>query len=134
MLMIFADTSALHGLLSQEDVYHEQLVAAWEALRAENAQLVTSNYVVVESVVLLHHRAGLATVDCFLEKMQPLLEVEWVTREDHDLAVQMLRLLRRRHLSLVDCTSFVVMKRLGINEAFTVDRHFAERGLICRPS
>lgn len=30
--------------------------------------------------------------------------------------------------SLVDCTSFVVMKRLGLSRAFAFDAHFVERG------
>jgi predicted nucleic acid-binding protein len=29
---------------------------------------------------------------------------------------------------IVDCISFAVMRRLGVNEAFTNDRHFEEAG------
>lgn len=32
--------------------------------------------------------------------------------------------------SIVDCISFEVMRRLGIREAFTNDRHFAEAGYV----
>ncbi len=35
---------------------------------------------------------------------------------------------RRRDLSLVDSASFVLMRRLGIRRALTVDKHFAEQG------
>ncbi|RME55690.1 MAG: VapC toxin family PIN domain ribonuclease, partial [Caldilineae bacterium] len=34
----------------------------------------------------------------------------------------------RRGLSLVDCTSFVVMQQLGIDTAFAFDNHFKEQG------
>jgi predicted nucleic acid-binding protein len=34
----------------------------------------------------------------------------------------------RRGLSLVDCTTFEVMRNLGLTRAFTLDPHFAEQG------
>lgn len=34
----------------------------------------------------------------------------------------------RRDLSLVDCSSFVTMRRLGIKKAFALDEHFREQG------
>jgi predicted nucleic acid-binding protein len=39
----------------------------------------------------------------------------------------------RRRLSLVDCTSFEVMRRLGITSAFAIDRHFVEQGFEVLP-
>ena len=34
----------------------------------------------------------------------------------------------RRRLSLVDCVSFDVMRRLGLNRVFCFDQHFEEQG------
>lgn len=34
----------------------------------------------------------------------------------------------RLRLSLIDCASFVLMRRHGIQRAFTFDRHFTEQG------
>ncbi|MDP2857839.1 MAG: VapC toxin family PIN domain ribonuclease, partial [Bacillota bacterium] len=39
----------------------------------------------------------------------------------------------RRNLSLVDCVSFDVMRRLGMEKAFAFDAHFAEQGFQCMP-
>jgi predicted nucleic acid-binding protein len=36
-------------------------------------------------------------------------------------------------LSLVDCTSFQVMRQLGIDTAFAFDEHFAEQHFTCIP-
>lgn len=36
--------------------------------------------------------------------------------------------------SLVDAASFVVMRRLGITEAFTTDHHFEQAGFIRVPA
>ena len=35
--------------------------------------------------------------------------------------------------SFTDCTSFVVMRELGIREALTTDRHFVQAGFGIRP-
>ena len=39
-----------------------------------------------------------------------------------------------RQLSLVDCTSFVVMRQIGIDDVFAFDRHFAEQGFTVLPA
>ncbi len=40
----------------------------------------------------------------------------------------------RRRLSLVDCTSFEVMRRHGIEEALALDDDFARQGFGLHPS
>jgi|GEM_PF-2518604 len=37
-------------------------------------------------------------------------------------------LVFRQPLRLVDCSSFQVMRQLGIQRAFAIDRHFREQG------
>jgi predicted nucleic acid-binding protein len=39
----------------------------------------------------------------------------------------------KKRLSLVDCISFNIMRRLGIKSAFAFDRHFKEQGFECIP-
>jgi predicted nucleic acid-binding protein len=57
-----------------------------------------------------------------------VVSVHWVLEQDHAAAVSALLTADRRRLSLVDCCSFQVMRRLGVRRALAFDQHFAEHG------
>ncbi len=63
----------------------------------------------------------------------PLFHIHWITPEIHASAMSALLAARRRDVSLVDWTSFELMRRLGIRKAFTFDHHFAEQGFEVLP-
>ena len=71
---------------------------------------------------------GLEAVRGFEDDMVPLLNVQFVTPELHRLGISALIAASRRNLSLVDCTSFEVMREFGIRSAFTFDPHYREYG------
>ena len=54
--------------------------------------------------------------------------VERVSKEDENLAIDLVRSHEDKTYSLCDAMSFVVMARLGITDAIAFDRHFAEYG------
>lgn len=58
----------------------------------------------------------------------PIMRLHWVDRAHHDRASAAFFTAGDRNLSLVDCVSFKVMRNLGIETAFTFDRHFSEQG------
>ena len=127
-MVTFADTSGLYALLDAENVGHGLAAEAWAALREANGKTATSSYVLLETVSLVQSRLGLDPVRDLVAGIAPLLIVEWVDRETLDAAVAALLSANRRDLSLVDCVSFEVMRRLGIRRAFTLDEHFREQG------
>ena len=127
-MRVFADTSALYSFLDADDADHAAVVRAWDELAEASAALVTTNYVMVETLVLLQSRLGLAAVRDFTQAVAPAFEVEWVTRESHDLAIAAVLTANRRDLSVVDCVSFDTMRRRGLRHAFTLDAHFFEQG------
>jgi predicted nucleic acid-binding protein len=125
-MKIFADTSALYALIQAADKAHESAAETWA--RIKGSPLVTSSYVLVETCALLQARIGIQAVRDFHDDMLPILDVVWIDRELHDLAKDRLLDENLRDLSLVDCSSFVVMDRLGISTAFAFDAHFTKRG------
>jgi predicted nucleic acid-binding protein len=89
--------------------------------------------VLVETLALVQRRMGLEAVQTLVSDMLPVLQVEWVDETEHWAGVQLLLSLGRRRVSLVDCVSFVQMRRLGLQKVFAFDTHFAEQGFVCLP-
>ena len=128
MTTVYIDTSALYAVLDADDENHESAKRLWTDLLTQEARLVCSNYVLVETFALVQHRLGIEAVRTLQEDILPTLHVEWVDELSHRAAVTALLTAGRRRLSLVDCTSFEVMRQLGIRTAFAFDAHFAEQG------
>jgi predicted nucleic acid-binding protein len=59
--------------------------------------------------------------------------VYWVDEATHSSAHHALLVAARRDLSLVDCVSFEVMRRLHLDHAFCFDAHFAKQGIRLLP-
>ena len=90
--------------------------------------MVTTDYVVLEAVAVAQRRWGLDAVRTIVDVYMPLIDVGAVSTEDRGAAIGALLAAGRRHLSLVDCVSFTVMRRLGIREYLGLDPHFEEQG------
>jgi predicted nucleic acid-binding protein len=131
--MVFVDTSALCPLLSANDEDHQRVAPAWQGLRTADARLLTTNYVLLETAAVVQNRLGLSAVAALRDGIVPVLAVEWVTPELHEAATEALFAANRRDLSLVDCVSFAIMRRLGVRQVFTLDAHFREQGFDCVP-
>ncbi len=124
----FVDTSALLAVLSSTDANHPAAARILRGLVAEDEALITTNYVVVEAFATAQHRFGIDAVRTFQQDIAPLLNVHLVSQDEHDAGVGAVLAASRRQLSLVDCVSFEVMRRLGLNRAFCFDSHFDEQG------
>ncbi|MGH9417195.1 MAG: hypothetical protein ACRD01_11255 [Terriglobales bacterium] len=69
-------------------------------------------------------RLGRASTHAFRSEFEPLLRCVWVDAEIHNAGLDLVEDRDRARLSLVDAVSFVVMRRLGIEEAFAFDADF----------
>lgn len=125
---MFVDTSFLVALLDEDDPRHAEALRLWQRVADERQAMLTSNYVVLEACAVLQRRLGVPAMRKLVRQILEPVAVEWVTRDDHERAVEALLVADRRRLSLVDCTSFEVMRRLDVRECLAFDQHFAEQG------
>lgn len=101
-------------------------------LRRQSARLVTTEFVLVEVANALCAPETRAQAVTLIEGLGALPAVR-VVAADTDLLAEGLTLYRERPdkgWSLTGCTSFVIMRREQIEQAFTSDRHFEQAGFI----
>jgi len=133
-MRIFVDTSALLAVIDADDRFHPAAFRFWEQQLSGPAVFLTSNYVVLEATALIQNRLGIDAVSLLYGEILPVIRQEWIDPGLHQRAVAALLAARRRDVSLVDYTSFELMRQLGIRTAFTFDRHFAEQGFEVLPA
>jgi len=133
-MSIFVDTSALFAVLDADDQNYGSARQTWVDLVTQEADLVSTNYVLLETFALIQRRLGVKAVRTFQQDVVPMLRVEWVKQAHHSAGIAALLIASSRLLSLVDCISFETMRRLGIKTAFAFDRHFIEQGFVCIPA
>jgi predicted nucleic acid-binding protein len=125
---VFVDTSFFIALLDEDDEQSPAAAASWRRASTAHLPVFTTNYVVLEACAVFQRRLGRAAVRRFVHELLAPVDLEWVTRDDHERALEALLVADRRQLSLVDCTSFEVMRRLEARECLAFDQHFAEQG------
>lgn len=125
----FVDTLAFYALLTEEDEHHDRAAHWLDRIAAEgDEQLVTHNYVVVESVSLVHRRLGAALTRMFLEDLLPVCAVRFVGEPLHERATSAFLAGLGRRPSFVDRVSFELMREERIRRAFAFDPDFAREG------
>ena len=131
--MTFIDTSAFYAIFDRDDANHLAAKQQWTTLLRNSATLFTNNYVLVEATTLLQHRLGVAAVRTFYEDVIPLLEIDWVSEQQHRAGMEAVLAAGRNKLSLVDCASFHTMRESAVRTAFCFDAHFREQGFAVIP-
>lgn len=127
-MKIFVDTSGVFALLVKNDTMHVRAKLNFKYFSNNKVRLITSSFVLVETVALLQRRISLEAVQDFTNKIYPLLDIVWVDEELYSRSFQRLIFLKDREISLVDCLSFEIMEAQEITHAFTFDKHFEAQG------
>ena len=129
----FIDTAAFLAVLNANDQFHLLAKQSWEEMLASDSTLFSSNYVILETTALLQHRFGVEAVRLFESDILPIIEIVWVEETVHKQGMSALLAANRRDLSLVDCTSFEIMRQIRLDAVFTFDPHFREQGFSVIP-
>lgn len=125
--MIFLDTSAIYALADVNDMRHSDAREMFEIAFDNDEDILIHNYVLIESAALIQRRLGLDVALQFLDQMMSV-QTHWIDDEDNAQAIALLTERDNRGLSLVDCASFVVMRRYGISHAMAFDVDFEHEG------
>ncbi len=124
--MRLADTSFWVALAAARDAHHGDAVTLWAG---ERRPVIVTNHVAGETWTFLRRRAGHRTavtaLAVFRSHRVQMVHVEealereawgWLTRHDE------------REYSFVDATSFMLMRKLRIQEALAFDGDFSAAG------
>lgn len=127
--MIFVDTSAFYALAAADDRKNDEARRIYRNLADADESAATTNYVVLETLALVQRRLGQRAAHTFIADILPFTQLHHIDRATHEEAVELFLGQARRHLSLVDCSSILCMRSLGITRAFAFDRDFEEFGM-----
>lgn len=128
--MIFLDTGFLHALFSRKDEHHERVL---DTLSAHSGKplpsfLLTTNHVVAETLTLSRKLGHDVAVRIGRQLYGgQLARVHWATPEEEHAAFEYFAKHQDKYYSFVDCLSFVVMERQGIQVAWAIDDDFTHR-------
>jgi predicted nucleic acid-binding protein len=136
----FYDTWAFIALANRGDAHHDLCSEGDRSLEAMGYAAVTSDYVLDETLTGLHVGAGAGVALAFLDLIDARIDAEdlmllEVTSTRRAEAIRIFRRLcpQAPRLSFTDCTTFALMRELGLTAAFTADRHFHLAGGGIRP-
>ena len=126
--MIFVDTGAFLARHLVRDQHHDESVRAWRRVGKE--RLFTSSLVLAETFALIARWAGGAFA---ADRARSILQSERIEilrpgLADETAAVPLLEKYADQKVSFTDCVSFAMMRRQGIERAFSFDRHFVAAG------
>lgn len=121
---MFVDTGAWYAVADASDRHHKDARAFYLA-QGPSGRLVTTDLVVCETWALIAAHLGRAAALKFWDGLRatriPIVTIETV---DLEAAWRIVHGFPDQDFSFTDCTSFAVMERLGIDEAFSFDVHF----------
>ena len=127
---IFVDTAGFFALLIKDDPGHLQADRVVAEARRDRRRFMTSDYVVDESVTLLMARGKphLASPLFDLVLTSGVCRLVWLDPARFDAARHMFLKRADQGWSFTDCTSFCIMRELGVSAALTKDQHFQHAG------
>ncbi len=131
---LFLDTSFIVARYNPSDTNHKA-ATAWlhEAAAAPGSAFrsVTTDYIfdeLITAILARTRRHSLAAGAGAALRNSRSCEITVINREVVERAWALFLRRPDKRWSLTDCTSFVVMRALGIASALTFDRNFAEAG------
>ena len=127
--MTFVDSGAWYALFVPDDPNH---TAAVDWLAANPGRLLTTDYVVDETLTLLRARGHKRKALDFGRAVfsGTLAVVRYLDRAEIAAAWQVFERFADKDWSFTDCTSKVVIESLAVPQALSFDKHFRQFGTV----
>lgn len=126
----FGDTSFFYASLDSRDRDHGEARELAAAIQERGIAVVTTWEVVVETVTLLRYRYSHRGAVVFIETVLPGLNLVFPSSSERSEALQVfIRRGSERRVSLCDCLSYAVVRRLGFPPCLAFDDDFGSLGL-----
>jgi len=138
MKKLFVDTGAWIALNNAKDSHHKSALNANKDFLDASYFYVTSDYVLDETYTLLRFDVGHKRSVEFGNEMTGLhkkgkINIVHINQVVREKAWEIFEKYSDKDFSFTDCTSFIVMELLSINEAFSFDKHFDQYEFIRLP-
>lgn len=136
-MKIFLDTSALIAYYNIDDLYHAEASEVFKKIEKGEISLTrffTTDYILDEAVTFIER--NLNRHELAVRVGEGLLASPFTTllRIDEEFFEEAWNYFKdNRGYSFTDCTSFIIMKKLGITHAFAFDKHFQSAGFQTLP-
>jgi uncharacterized protein len=130
MRSVFLDSVGLLALWNTADQWHDPSVEAMRRIQSSNCRLLTTTYVLLECGNAVSRTTVRSDVVSLLERLDRRGNLIRPTDADDRQAWSAYERGEGAMAGIVDHVSFAVMRRLGVREAFTNDRHFEAAGFL----
>lgn len=133
---VFVDTAGWMACADGSDPAHVRSRESRDTVLESGNVLVTTDYVIDETLTLLRMRLGLPAAKAWWDLVEGSSRVrwEWVGMDRAERARKAFFRYRDKNYSFTDCTSLVVMQELRLRQVLTTDRHFRQMGFQVLPS
>lgn len=134
MSNLFIDTSGWASLFIPTETYHVKAADYFRQAQRTKQRLITTNYIITELVALLGSRQRTPRPKLFQSidsiNLAPYVDLIHIDAVTNAVAWELCKSRLDKAWSLVDCSSFVVMQQVAIQEALTTDKHFEQAGFV----
>jgi predicted nucleic acid-binding protein len=128
MSVVFLDTVGLIAQWDTGDQWHNLADAAYQQMVAQRKSVLTTTFIVLECGNTAARRTFRNDVCTLRHTLELRHELIVPTEDDWKDAWAAYERGEAAQAGIIDHVSFAVMRRLGITEAFTNDRHFQAAG------
>jgi hypothetical protein len=136
MNAVFVDTGGWMACADRADPANVACSAARDAALEAGRMLITTDFVVDETLTLIRFRLGLAAANAWWQQIDPSARLRWerVENDRFERARNLFFQYRDKDLSFTDCTSIAVMRELKLKTVITTDRRFQQVGFEVMPA